>query len=372
MRLADRIRKLAHETGFDLVGFAAAQPPGHSQSFRNWLDQGFAGDMSWLARNAESRADPGQFLPGAKSVVVVGKSYYVQDPPPELWKDPLRGRISRYAWGPDYHDVILPLIRHIADFIVRESGGNAHFRACVDSGPVLEREIAAAAGLGFVGRNTNLISAQFGSYIFIGEIIVDVELDQASDPEIENRQLKIENPSCGRCRRCLDTCPTHAFPGEYVLNASRCISYLTIENKGAIPEELRPLMGNWIFGCDECQQVCPWTLTYSRPSRASFLRYDPEACVPRLLELIEMDEAAFRRRFQGTAVLRAKRQGLLRNVAVALGNSGDAAALPALEIAARDPDPLVKEHAEWAVERLRTSNIEQRTSNIEWRRGRIP
>jgi epoxyqueuosine reductase len=248
----------------------------------------------------------------------------------------LRGRIARFAWGSDYHEVLLPRLRALAQFV-----GSCNAKAYTDSGPLLARDIAASAGLGFVGRNTMFIRPRMGSLVLLGELLLDVEL------EYDAADVGPGNP-CGNCRRCLDACPTGAFVDEYVLDASNCISYLTIENKGSIPEGLRRKMGNWIFGCDECQVVCPWVRRYSRPSARPFLSWDPDRCAPELAELLQMDEAAFRRRFAGTPVLRAKRRGLLRNAAVALGNSGDASALPILRRAQEDGEPLVREHAAWA------------------------
>ncbi len=349
---SDDIRKYAGELGFDFLGVAPARAAPHAEALERWLGAGFAADMSWMGRDAEKRADSSSVLAGARSVIAVGLSYFVQEPPPELWNDPLRGRIARYAWGPDYHEVMLPMLRELGNRLAAESDAPVAWRAYVDTGPVLERGVAEMAGLGFVGRNTMLINQEFGSLIFLGELITHIEFE--SDP-VGARQPAIENSPCGRCRRCLDACPTGAFPREYVLDANRCISWLTIENRGAIPEALRPAMRNWVFGCDECQTVCPWVKQHSKPGRTRFLKFDATTCCPLLVELMRLDEAAFRERFAGTPVLRAKRRGLLRNAAVALGNAGDPAALPVLEEAMRDEEPLIREHAEWALKRLRGS-----------------
>ncbi|GIK40540.1 MAG: epoxyqueuosine reductase [Chloroflexota bacterium] len=389
MSFSQRIKEKAYDLGFDLIGLAPAGRAPHAEAYRRWLGQGYSAEIAWLAREPERREDLRRVLPGAQSVVVVGLSYFVLNPPLELWNDPARGRIARYAWGLDYHDMMLPRLRELGDFVEKEVGRTVNRRAYVDTGPVLERDFAAQAGLGFIGKNTLLINPSIGSYLFLGEILVDVELeydepaldkgascrlDLASippplTPPRRGRTLSTSPPlggtkgghlgvsrrlgTCGNCTRCLNICPTYAFPAPYILDSSRCISYLTIELKGSIPLELRPLLGNWIFGCDACQEICPWVRRYSRPSRESFLSYDPDRVVPKLVDLMGLDDAAFRARFKGTPLLRPKRRGLLRNVAVALGNWGSPEALPVLEQALQDPEPLVREHARWATIRIR-------------------
>ena len=373
MTLSQCIKEKAYNLGFDLIGIAPANRAPHAEAYRHWLAQGYAAEMKWLAREPHRREDPRQVCPGVQAVVVVGLSYFVLDPPAELWHDPSRGRIARYAWGLDYHDLMLPRLRELGDFVEKEVGGTVSRRAYVDTGPVLERDFAAQAGLGFIGKNTLLINPKIGSYLFLGEILVDQALDYDEPAPDGGASCRIDPldltglgdlsglgaakrwGTCGNCTRCLEICPTHAFPTAYILNSQRCISYLTIELKGAIPLELRPLMGNWIFGCDECQEICPWVRRYSQPTRESFLRYDPDVAAPKLLDLITMDEAAFRTWFKGTPILRTKRRGLLRNVAVALGNWGSVDALPVLEQALHDPEPLVGEHASWAIERITNS-----------------
>jgi epoxyqueuosine reductase len=361
MNLTERIKTKAHDLGFDLIGIAPAERAPHAEAYRRWLERGYQAGMAWLARNPERREDPRQVVTGAQSVVVVGLSYFVLNPPDELWQDPARGRIARYAWGLDYHDLMLPRLRELADFIDRETGRARRQRSYVDTGPVLERDFAAQAGLGFIGKNSLLISPQLGSYLFLGEILVDLELDYDEPPKDPDggASCRVGPPgqskrvgTCGHCTRCLDICPTHAFPAPYILDSNRCISYLTIEHKGSIPEAMRPLLGNWIFGCDECQEFCPWVRRFSRPTTADFLQYDPEQVAPKLVELIALDEAAFRARFKGTPLHRPKRRGLLRNVAVALGNWGSPEALPVLEQVAQDAEPLIREHATWAIGRI--------------------
>lgn len=341
--LAEAIREKALGIGFDAVGFSRAMPSPRREHFERWLANGMNAGMAWLARDPERRIDPAKVLPGAKSIVSVGLSYQVADPPPELWNDPLRGRVARYAWGRDYHDVILPMLEELAVFIRAEAGDGALHRSYVDTGAVMEREIAERAGLGFIGKNSLVLSPQFGSFLLLGEILLTVDL-----PANEPKQIG----TCGSCNRCQVACPTHAFPAPYVLDSRLCISYLTIENKGAIPVELRPKLGNWIFGCDECQSVCPWVKQFRKPGRQRFLKFDPEFSIPRLIDLLTLDDAAFKARFEGTPLSRPKRRGLLRNVCVALGNSGSRDALPALEAAANDSEPLIREHAAWAIEEV--------------------
>lgn len=351
---ADSIKTEALRLGFDLVGIAPASPSVHAASVRTWLAEGHHGEMAWLARDPERRLDPTQVVPGARSIITVGLSYAVAAPPAERWDDPRHGRVARYAWGPDYHEVLLPMLMELGRWVEAQAGRPTAWRAYVDTGPVLEREVAARAGLGFIGRNGLLVTPEFGSLLFLGEILTDLDLepDGAAEDGGANLRRGDKVAGCGSCRRCLDACPTHAFPAAYVLNSRRCISYLTIEHRGPIPEELRPLMKNWIYGCDECQTVCPWVKQFARPGKTRFLRADPEVAAPRLTELLALDEEGFRARFKGTPVVRTKRRGLLRNVCIALGNSGDAAMIPALERVLADPEPLIREHAAWAIDRL--------------------
>jgi epoxyqueuosine reductase len=360
MTLSQRIKEKAYELGFDLIGVAPADRAPHAEAYRRWLADAYHGQMQWLARSPHRREDPRQVMPEAQSVVVVGLSYFVLDPPTGLWLDPSRGRIARYAWGLDYHDLMLPRLRQLGDFIEKESRQTLNQRAYVDTGPILERDFAAWAGLGFIGKNTLLINPRMGSYLFLGEILLDLELDYDDPAPDGGASCHIDPPgaskrvgACGNCTRCLAICPTHALPAPYILDSNLCISYLTIELKEAIPVELRPLLGNWIFGCDECQEICPWVRRYSRPPREPFLKYNPEWVAPKLIDLIRLDDAAFRARFKGTPLQRAKRRGLLRNVAVALGNWGNPQALPVLEQALNDPEPLIREHAAWAIEQIK-------------------
>jgi epoxyqueuosine reductase len=350
MTPVEQICDRAEQIGFDLVGITTSGWARHADAFHRWLGKGCAADLSWMAKGAERRIHP-----GAKIIIVVGLNYFVQDPPPEIWSDPARGRIARYAWGQDYHEVMCPMLKDLAEYARAELGWLVTFKTHVDTGPILERDFAAQAGLGFIGKNTNLIHPHFGSYVFLGEILTHGE--GATPDDIRKGWRLSKQPSCGRCGRCLEACPTQALE-PYVLDARRCLSYLTIENKGPIPENLRPKMSRWIFGCDECQQACPWVIRFSKPSRQRFLRFDESRCAPKLAELMALDETGFRERFSGTPVLRAKRSGFLRNVAVALGNGGDPSSTPVLKKATRDPHPLVREHARWALEKIQRGEIQ--------------
>jgi len=342
MNLIAQIHSKALDLGFDLAGTAPISPVPHVDAYRDWIAQGYHGEMGYMARpdRAKRRENPDVILPGAKTIVCVGLNYYPGPLPDDLARDASRGLIANYAWGLDYHDLMQPRLEELAAFIRAETGGNGTTRAYVDTGPILERAHAAAAGLGFIGKNTCLIHPKMGSWLFLGEILADAELDPTQ---------KKSNVDCGTCRRCLDACPTGALTAPYVLDARLCISYLTIELKGAIPRELRPLMGNRIYGCDACQQVCPWQRFASPTQERSFHTEELDHAAPPLAELIEMDEATFRQRYAGSPIARIGRGRLLRNTAVALGNWGDERAIKPLTKALRDADPLVRKHAAWAL-----------------------
>jgi epoxyqueuosine reductase len=289
--------------------------------------------MTYMHRYAEARRHPESILPEVKSVVMVGMQHEVS----ESVAAPLRGRVARYARGADYHDVLRDRLKRLLAW-VRQERPDCLGRGVVDTAPLLERDFARRAGLGWIAKNTMLINKRQGSYFFLGALLLDLEL-QPDEPHHASH--------CGTCTRCLDACPTQAFPGPGLLDARRCISYLTIELRDAVPVEQRPGIGDWVFGCDVCQEVCPWNRreTEGEPAlaaRADLMTLD-------LAELLALDEAGFRQRFAGTALLRAKRSGLLRNAALVLGNQGDPAALPALRRALVDPEPLIREAAEWAI-----------------------
>jgi len=337
--LALQVKEKARAIGFDLVGITSAQPPRHTPEFQQWLSSGFHGEMGYMAKNAEKRVDPSKILTDVRSVVVVGLNYNAETP--REGTRPTTARIARYAWGArDYHDVMSEKLKQLASAIDECGGPGTRSLWYVDTGPILERDLAQRAGIGFIGKHTNLISRRLGTWMFVGEVLTTLELPP-DEPEREY---------CGSCRRCIDVCPTRAIVAPYQLDARLCISYLTIELKGAIPVELRPLIGDHVFGCDDCLDVCPWN-RFAKFSRArEFQRRE----MPPLTEFLSWDEQRFRDFFRGTPIFRIKRRGFLRNVCVVLGNIGDASALPALEQALADPEPLVREHAAWAIERIRT------------------
>jgi epoxyqueuosine reductase len=401
--LALQIKQQARELGFDLVGITGATPPPHADQFQQWLRDDFHGEMAYLERNAAKRVEPQKALRDARSVIVVGVNYGVEAAVPS--GDPVKpaagtaattpaGRIARYASGArDYHDLLGEKLGQLAAFVRSLPGSDTQaLRAAnktvaagfslrgkdapisrvgrdaavvcgngaatgesvllgalshsdtqalwyIDTGPVLERDLAQRAGIGFIGKHTNLISRTLGNWIFIGEVLTNLELP-ADAPEREY---------CGTCYRCIDACPTRAIVAPYRLDARLCISYLTIELKGSIPVELRPLIGDRIFGCDDCLEVCPWNRFAKLSPIGEFQRRE----LPPMVEFLSWDEPKFREFFRGTPIFRIKRRGFLRNVCVALGNVGDASALPALEGALDDQEPLVREHAAWAIDQIR-------------------
>lgn len=338
--LAAAVKAEAERLGFDAVAIGPATPVPHGAAFERWLDDGCAGTMDYLARTRSERLDPARLLPGARAVVAVALGYHPGAPEPGEDGEPAGGgmRVARYAGDRDYHDVIRPRLETLAGFIESAAGAGVRSRAAVDTSAVLERDLAARAGLGWLGKNTNLLTPSLGSWFFIGIVLTTAE--PTFDDEVADR--------CGTCTACLDACPTSAFTAPYVLDARRCISYLTIEHRGGVDEALRPAMGAWGFGCDVCQEVCPWNrkaATTREPAFAAPPRLAPEA-------LLALDETAFRERFRRTALWRARRSGLLRNAAIVLGNRGDAAAAPALRRALADTDPVVRDAAAWALSRL--------------------
>ena len=343
-----RIKAWGTALGFDLVGISPVQAPAHSESFADWLRQGYHGEMGYLPRTAEKRMHPGEFLPWARSIVSIALNYNTPyDRRAEM--EGIRGWISRYAWGDDYHDVMQARLVRLLEYVREEAGPEVQGQVFVDAGPVLDRDIGARAGIGWYGKNTNLLSTQIGSYFFLGELFLNLELEW--DRPIRNR--------CGQCRLCLEACPTNAFVGPYILDARKCISYLTIELKGAIPRELRPLMGAHISGCDICQDVCPYN-TKGKATRERAFQPRQGVHAPELIPLLSLTEAEFKARFAGSPILRARRRGFLRNVCVALGNLQRDEAVPALIAALdKDSDPLVRGHAAWALGQIRTREAER-------------
>ena len=347
-QLSQDVKAAALEVGFDRVGVSDAAPLREAEAaIQQRIADGHLDGLRWFTpERARLATRPGDLLPGARSIVALAASYLGHRPPPERVSGVPRGRIARYAWGRDYHDVLKELARELVARIMGIAGRTVAARIFVDSSPLAERAVAQRAGLGWFGKNTMLLLPGAGSWAFLCEVILDLEL--ASDQPVRK--------SCGACHRCLDVCPTGALVAPGVLDNGRCISFLTIERKDRIPRALRPPMGSWIFGCDDCQEVCPVN-RHALPARIAALRaYGDEAAHPALLPLLAMDESAFRARYRGTPVLRAKWWGLQRNVCVALGNLGDPAAIPALDAVLCDEarHPIVREHAAWALGRLET------------------
>jgi len=345
--LSQRIKRTALDLGFNLVGITPARPSQRLDAYLRWLDAGYHGEMVYLAREDRlaRRRDLNVILPGVRSLAVVGLDYTTVQLPAGIADDPARGRVSNYAWARDYHEVMIPRLEELAARVRSWLDRPLAHRVYVDTGALLERDHAGQAGLGFVGKNTMLIHPRRGSYFFLGELLLDVEF------EYDEPQTGV---GCGTCTRCLVACPTDAFPEPYVLDATRCISYLTIELKGTIPPDLRPLMGNWVYGCDACQIPCPWQRFAIQTHESAFYPPDPDRAAPPLAELLALDEAAFAGRFDGSPIRRIGRDRLVRNACVAAGNSDLRVFLPILAaLANEDPSPLVREHAAWAAERLR-------------------
>ena len=333
--IAERARAL----GFDEIGFAAASlAPRHRAGLAEFLARGSHGEMHWLARHEDRRADPKVLWPDAKSVVAVGLSYAPAEDPLAALVQRDRGSISVYARNRDYHQVLKGKLKNLAGFIAGRFG--AGVKVFVDTAPVMEKPLAEQAGLGWQGKHTNLVSRRHGSWLFLGEIFTTLAL--APDPPHVNR--------CGTCHRCLDACPTAAFPAPYRLDAKRCISYLTIEHPGPIPEEFRPAIGNRIYGCDDCLAVCPWN-RFAAAGRETKLAARAELAAPPLALLAALDDAAFRTRFAASPIKRIGRNRFVRNVLIAIGNARDPKLAPAARRLLDDPDPVLAEAAAWALAR---------------------
>ncbi len=339
----DRLKNEARRLGFELVGIAPAAPADGFDRLQAWLERGFAGDMDYLHRHAAARRHPAFVLPQVRSVVMVGLNYR-SAPHQAATIAPTRppARIATYALGEDYHDVLRRKLNALLAWVQTEAP-ETQGRGVVDTAPLLERDFARRAGLGWFGKNTMLINKRLGSFFFLGALLLDLAL-QPDEP--------FSATHCGTCTACLDACPTQAFVGPYELDSRRCISYLTIELRGPVPTGLRADMGDWLFGCDVCQDVCPWNRKAplgrapELAPRSELVELDP-------VEILGLSEAEFRGRFRHTALWRTKRQGLLRNAALVLGNMGDQRALPALEQAADDPDAAIRDAAWWALDRIK-------------------
>jgi epoxyqueuosine reductase len=342
--LVQQIRQAAREIGFEVAGIASVEPLARDdEAFTHWRESGFAAGMDYMTRRPELHAHPAALVPHARSLITLAVDYYATAP---VFEHEHRfGRVARYAWGLDYHDVVKPRLVELAARIEKLAGRKLHARCFVDAVPLLERAAAASAGVGFFGKNTNLLQPRSGSWFFVSEILVDLDLPADSN------QVKV---SCGSCHRCLDACPTDAFAGPYRLDSRKCISYLTIENKGAIPLELREKLGEWVFGCDVCQDVCPFNRF---ASDTAWPELRPDAGVGERLDIVKLlsiaTDSEFRARFRGTALMRPKRRGLLRNAAIVAGNIGATNGVPALvERIESDAEPLIRGHALWALARL--------------------
>lgn len=335
MNLTEEIRAQARRVGFDKIGISRAEKLDDRNGLQDWLANDQHGEMRWMGRDPEKRINPARVLAEAKSVIALALNYYT---PSRHSDHPEHGKISRYAWGKDYHRILRERLATLANWIVeRETATHGLYYS--DTGPVMDKAWAHKGGLGWIGKHSNLITRSLGSWVFLGEILLNLELEY----DVEARNY------CGTCHRCIDACPTKAIVAPYVVDARLCISYLTIELRGVIPKELRSLVGTRIFGCDDCQDVCPWN-RFAQPSSEKAFYPDEYNRAPVLIQLMQMTESEFRQRFQDSAVRRAKYAGFLRNVAVALGNTKDIAAVPVLsDTLLQHSEPLVRAHAAWAL-----------------------
>jgi epoxyqueuosine reductase len=344
--LKEKIIVKSKQLGFILAGVTSSEPPLHYSTFESWLNADMHGTMNYLAeeKSRTRRADPKQVLPECKSILVLALPY---TPIPRQTSSsfiihPSSFRISSYALGNDYHDIIPPLLKLMVEFIEEQVGHPIPNRYYTDTGPILERDLAQRAGLGWIGKNSMLINPKAGSTFFLAEILLGVELETDE---------AIVTDHCGTCTRCITACPTQAILPNRALDARRCISYLTIELKDQIPADLRPLMQDWIFGCDICQMVCPWN-RFSAPANSAF---EPKIPLPVLTSDLILTSVEFNLRFKKSPIKRAKRRGYLRNLAVAIGNNGNENDIPILEQAMQqDDEPMIREHAKWAIQKMRS------------------
>ena len=330
----------AHAEGFDLCRICRPWDiPDVPQQLHDFLDKGRHGQMSWLAERTEWRGNPAALWPEAKSVIMLGESYRPDHDPRDILDHPEKGAISVYAQNKDYHDLVKKRLKRLARWLIAQAGGEV--KVFVDTAPVPEKPLGQAAGLGWQGKHTNLVSRDLGNWFFIGSVFTT--LDIATDPR--------ETDHCGSCRSCLDACPTDAFPAAYQLDARRCISYLTIEHHGPVDPDLRPLLGNRIYGCDDCLAACPWN-KFAVEAREIRYRARHDLIAPDLIELAGLDDAAFRAKFSGSPIKRIGRNRFVRNVLYAIGNSNSPAGLGVAQDLAHDPDPTVRDAALWAIKRL--------------------
>jgi len=340
--LSNRLKEKAVELGFNLVGITRAEPSPTLAAYQRWIEQGMHARMGYMARpdRIARRQDLSVILPDVRSLIMVGVDYR-HEVDESLLNDPSRGRIASYAWNLDYHDVITPRLESLASWIQAEVDQTLNYRVYVDTGAILERSHAQQAGLGFIGKNTMLIHPRRGSYFFLGEILTTLEFDSYDTPYRETM--------CGTCTRCLNACPTDAFPQPHVLDARRCISYHTIENKGWIDRHLRSQFGNWIFGCDICQDVCPFQRFTSSNDESAFQPIDINCIAPPIIDLLLMDDVRFKATYHGSPIYRIKRERLVRNACIAAGNWADRRVIPYLIQLLYDESALVRGHAAWAL-----------------------
>jgi epoxyqueuosine reductase len=342
--LTHRLKAEAHSLGFELVGIApAVQAPGWDR-FNNWLQNGYAGEMEYLEQGAGARQSLDAVLPGTKSIVMLAISYH--QPEVRQQETPVNhGRVASYALGTDYHPFLWNKLNRLSVWLTAEVP-DSHSRGVVDTAPVLERDYARLAGLGWFGKNTMLINKRMGSFLLLASLLTTVELE-IDPPHVSSH--------CGTCTACLDACPTDAFPEPGTLDATKCISYFTIEKRGSIPLEMREKFGDWFFGCDICQDVCPWNRKAPQGQGSELLSadwHDSDSASIDLLELLKLDDAAFKAQFRSTALWRSKKQGLIRNACIVLGNRGDGRAIPILELLTQSDDEVIREAAQWALKQL--------------------
>ncbi len=332
------IEQEAFKLGFDGFGIASPETGQAGEKFNRWLGLGYEGEMAYMARGAEKRNNPNLVLEGVQSIICLRTNYFTAEKGMDFLDFPDKGDISLYALNKDYHDIITPRLKELESKIQKEFAG-CKTKIYVDTGPILEKPLAEQAGLGWIGKHTNLLSQGIGSWYFLSEILVDVALPKS----------EVAENHCGTCRSCIDICPTDAIVAPYILDSKKCISYLTIELKGVIPHEFRKAIGNRIYGCDDCQIVCPWNSYAVKTDEPAFQEVEKDLL---LTDLILMEDEGFRKRFKGSPIKRIKRRGLLRNVAVALGNSKNPHAVPYLIKALDDKEPLIRAHVVWALGEL--------------------
>ncbi len=353
---SNKVRKKALELGFDACRIASADgAPGSAERLRDWLASGAHGDMDWMLETADRRTSPRALWPEARSIIMLGVNYGPADDPLAALPQREAGAISVYARNRDYHDIIKGRLKQVAAFLIKQAGGgqmNAEVKVFVDTAPVMEKPLAQAAGLGWQGKHTNLVSREFGSWLFLGAIFTTLDLTPDTP----------EGDHCGQCRACLDICPTQAFPAPYQLDARRCVSYLTIEHKGPIPHEFRAAIGNRIYGCDDCLAVCPWN-KFAQTTREAKLAARADLAAPPLADLARLDDTGFRALFSGSPIKRIGRIRFIRNVLIAIGNSGEPSLAAEAERLLGDPEPLIRGAAVWALARLAPDRLFALQSN---------